>query len=67
MRKPLSQVCSITEAAALLNLSEKRVLVFINEGRIEAKQLKREWVLSLASVKAFKRKPRPEGRPRESP
>jgi hypothetical protein len=61
---PLSLVCSVPDAAALLGVTERRVLVFIDEGRIDAKRLKREWVLSLASVKAFKRKPRPGGRPK---
>jgi hypothetical protein len=64
MKPPLSLVCSNPEAAAILNLSERRVLIFATEGRIEGKRLKREWVLSLASVKAFKKKPRPGGRPK---
>jgi hypothetical protein len=63
-KPPLSHVCSIPEAAAILNLSERRVLIFATEGRIEGKRLKREWVLSLASVRAFKKKPRPGGRPK---
>lgn len=62
---PLSLICSVTDAAKLLDLSEERVLQFVRAGRIEGRQLKREWVLSLASVRAFKRKPRPEGRPKE--
>ena len=61
MKNPLTQVCSVTDAARILKLSEERVLQFVRDGRIEGKQLKREWVLSLASVKAFKRKP--GGRP----
>ena len=60
---PLAAILSTTEAAAILNLSEKRVLDFVHAGRIEGKQLKREWALSRASVMAFKRKPRKEGRP----
>jgi hypothetical protein len=64
MTTPLTAVCSIPEAAKLLNLSERRVLMFVTTGRIEARQLKREWVLSVASVKAFGRKPRVTGRPK---
>jgi hypothetical protein len=63
---PLSLICSTAEAAAILNLTEERVLQFVRAGRIKGKQLKREWVLSLASVKAFKRKPRATGRPRRA-
>jgi hypothetical protein len=62
--KPLTLVCSTTEAAAILDLTEERVLQFVRSGRIEGRQLKREWVLSLASVKAFKRRPRKQGRPK---
>lgn len=61
---PLSLVCSVPDAAAILNLTERRVLQFVTEERIEGKRLKREWVLSLESVKAFKRKPRKTGRPK---
>lgn len=59
---PLAQICSLTEAAAILKLSEKRVLVFIDEGRIKAKKLKREWAIDLASVKACAKVPRPTGK-----
>lgn len=61
MKPPLTLVCSITDAARILKLSEERVLVFVRAGRIEGKQLKREWVLSLASVRAFKSVPRKPG------
>lgn len=60
----LKGILSTTEAAAILNLTEERVLQFVRAGRIEGKQLKREWALSRASVMAFKRKPRKDGRPR---
>jgi len=61
MKPPLTQVCSVTDAARILDLSEERVLQFVRDGRIDGKQLKREWVLSLASVKSFARKPRKPG------
>lgn len=64
MKSSLSKICAVTEAARILKLSEERVLQFVRSGRIEGKQLKREWVLSLASVRAFKRQP--GGRPRET-
>lgn len=61
---PLAAILSTAEAAAILNLTEERVLQFVRAGRIEGRQLKREWVLSRASVLAFKRKPRKDGRPK---
>ena len=63
-KSPLSSILSTTEAAAILGLTEERVLQFVRAGRIEGKQLKREWALSRASVLAFKRKPREPGRPK---
>lgn len=63
----LRQILSLPEAAALLDLSEERVLVFCRQGRILARKLKREWVLSRASVLAFRRKARPGGRPKVDP
>ena len=61
MKSPLSQICSTAEAAAILKITEERVLQFVRAGRIEGRQLKREWVLSLTSVKAFKKIPRKSG------
>lgn len=61
MIDPLPSICSVTEAAKLIGVSEKRVLVFIDEKRIKAKQLKREWAISLPSVRAFLKKPRKPG------
>lgn len=64
MKPPIFLICSVTEAAAILKLTEERVLQFVRDGRIDGRQLKREWVLSRASVMAFKRKPRRDGRPK---
>lgn len=61
MKPPLSQICSVSEAAAILKVSEERVLQFARAGRIAGRKLKRDWVLVLASVKSFGRKPRPPG------
>lgn len=58
---PLSQICSVTEAARIIGVSEERVHVFREQGRIKAKQLKREYAFDLASVKAFAKRPRPPG------
>ena len=63
---PLAQICSVAEAAALLRVSEERVLQFCRAGRLEAKQLKREWAISLPSVRAFAKRPRDGGRPAKS-
>ena len=61
MKPPLSQICSSTEAAAILGLTKERVLQFARAGRIEGRKLERDWVLVLASVRKFKKKPRPPG------
>lgn len=61
MKPPLSQICSTTEAAAILGVTKTRVVQFAKAGRIEGKKLERDWVLVLASVKAFKKIPRPPG------
>lgn len=63
-RPPLSLVCSVADAARILEVSEERVLQFVRDGRIDGKQLKREWVLSLSSVRSFAKKPRRGGRPK---
>lgn len=64
MKPPLSQICSVSEAAAILGVSEERVLQFARADRIEGRKLKRDWVLVTASVRAFKRKPKLKpGRP----
>jgi hypothetical protein len=36
---------SVKEAAAKLNLSERRVRVLLSEGRIEGKKVSRDWVV----------------------
>ncbi len=61
MTDPLAQICSIAEAAKLLRVSEKRVGVFLAEGRIAAKRLKREYAISRQSVLAFAKVPLPVG------
>lgn len=58
---PLPLICSTAEAAAILKVSEERVLQFARAGRIEGRKLKRDWVLSLASVKAFAKVERKSG------
>ena len=63
---PLPYICSITEAAKILGLSEERVLQFARQGRIDGKQLKREWVLSWPSVRMFAKRERKTGRPKKS-
>ena len=61
---PLSQVCSVTDAAKLLGVSEERVLQFARAKRIAGTRFKREWVLDVASVKAFAKQERKSGRPK---
>ena len=62
----LDQVCTADEAAAILNLTPERVMQFCRAGRIQARKMGRDWVLSLPSVRDFAEIERPEGRPKNS-
>jgi len=67
-RKPasdLDSVLTIREAATLMGLSERRVLVLCVQGRIEARQGGGAWLISRASAMAYR--PGPAGRPRKVP
>lgn len=57
------QLCTPAQAAEHLKLSEERVLQFCRQGRLEARQFGRGWVLLWASVREFAKQSRPEGRP----
>jgi len=63
-KSPLEQICSTAEAAAIVGVSTKRLLVIGSEGRIAGKQLDgRTWVWLRSSVEAFariERKPGPK-------
>ena len=48
---------SVREAAQKLGVSERRVRVLLNEGRIEGRKLGRDWVVLSLDYKR-KRKPR---------
>ena len=59
---PLAQICSTAEAAEIVGVSTKRLLVIGAEGRIAGKQLDgRTWVWLRSSVEAFARQERPPG------
>jgi hypothetical protein len=62
----LDQICTAEEAGAILNLTPERVMTFCREGRIEARKMGRDWVLSLASVREFAELERSGGRPKNS-
>jgi|GEM_PF-3540891 len=64
-KSPLDQICSTAEAAAIVGVSTKRLLVIGSEGRIAGKQLDgRTWVWLRASVEEFAKL---ERRPGPSP
>lgn len=58
-QEELHRVCSVDEAAKMLGVSGERVKQFIRGGRIAAKRLSRDWVLSRASVQALAKIARP--------
>jgi hypothetical protein len=61
-KSPLDQICSTAEAAEIVGVSTKRLLVIGTAGRIEGKQLDgRTWVWLRSSVEAFARQERRSG------
>jgi excisionase family DNA binding protein len=57
----------VTEAAAQLGISRRRILQLINEGRLQAEPLgPRFLVVERASVEEYQRLRRPAGRPRRA-
>jgi excisionase family DNA binding protein len=57
----LELICTPSEAAKSLNLTEERVLQFCREGRLQARKMGRDWVILSASVVAFSKEKRPTG------
>ena len=54
---------TVTEASALLGINASLVRRYIREERIPAMKVGKTWMLSMAEIKKFERKPRPRGNP----
>ena len=57
------ELITVTEAAKRLGLSGRWIRMLIEQGRIEATQYGRTWVLEAAALEAYMRNRRPVGRP----
>lgn len=57
----LDLICTPAEAAALLDVSEERVLQFCRQGRIQARKMGRDWVILTESATRFAKEPRENG------
>ena len=60
----MSELLTIKEAAKELGVSPRRINQFCKEGRI-GKQYSWQWLITREELEAFKKLPRPEGRPRK--
>ena len=58
----MNDILSTKDAAQILHLSEPRVRQLCQQGRLGTK-VGRQWIITSAELKAFKNKPRPDGRP----
>lgn len=61
-KTPLDLICTPAEAAAILGLTEERVLQFCREGRLKARKMGRDWVILTASLAVFSKQKRPTGK-----
>ena len=60
----LPEFVSLPEAAALANVSERHMRLLVDQGKIPAAKVGRNWLVSRAAAVAFKRHPtlgRPKG------
>jgi excisionase family DNA binding protein len=64
---PAGDWITVAEAAELLNLTKRRVQVLVKTGRIPAKKVGNQFLLTRAVVVAFKAIPRDPGRPAKPP
>ena len=62
IRKLPEMVTTVT-AADRLGISRKRVFQLIQEGRLQATQYGRSWLIPLAEVEKYERERKPAGRP----
>ena len=54
---------TVTETAEKLDVSPRRIRQFISEGRLQAKKIGKQYIISKASLGKFIDKPRKVGRP----
>ena len=54
---------TVTDAAKKLEVSPRRIRQFINEGRLSAKKIGKQYIITKASLGAFVDIPRKVGRP----
>lgn len=54
-----------SEAAAFLNVSERRVLELIEQERLAAHKFGKAWAITRSTVEAYAATPRKAGRPRK--
>lgn len=54
---------TVAEAAGLLNVTERRVRQFIEEGQLPARKFGRDWMIEDADLETFASKERRTGRP----
>ncbi len=74
MANPLTGYYTTTQAAAVLDVTERRVRQFLREGRLRGVKLAlgadkehHPWLISRAEVRRFAKVNRPNGRPRTKP
>lgn len=56
-------LCTVPDAAKILNVSKRRVRQLINEKRLPAEKMGRQWIMRREDVVAFAAQPRNVGRP----
>lgn len=59
----MSNLLTVKEVAARLNLTPVRVRMLIKAGRLPAQKVGRDWLITERALNAFS--PRPVGRPRK--
>lgn len=57
---------TVAEAAEIVGVTPARVRQLIREGRLPAESVGPIWLLRRGQVTTFARKPRPNGRPKQS-
>ncbi|HEY6403442.1 MAG TPA: helix-turn-helix domain-containing protein [Blastocatellia bacterium] len=57
------EMVTTVTAADRLGISRKRVFQLIQEGRLQATQYGRSWLIPLAEVEKYERERKPAGRP----
>jgi len=61
----MDELLNVAQAAEELGLSPVMMRRYCKEGRIDAKKVGALWVITREALEAFKKTPRPVGRPKE--